>query len=220
MLVNSAFSVIKNKMTTIILPGMGADSRMYPYEKYGHIQDVIFSEWPEYKNETTLKAVALSVIEQHKINSNMVVGGSSLGGMVAVEIAKAVGIKQVILIGSTTHPKYINPLLQKLSGLSEITPVKIIQFLADMANISGKNELLSMFQKSDSRFIKAMCKALFKWEGLTDYQCKVCHIHGKKDKVILPPENNVELISEGGHLISMTHSERVANFINENKNIY
>jgi len=196
---------------------MGADSTMYLYEKYKHIQDVIFSEWPEYKNETTLKAVALRVIEQHKITSNMVVGGSSLGGMVAVEIAKAVGIKQIILVGSATNYKYINPLLQKLSALSEITPVKIIQILAGKANISGKNELLSMFQKSDSRFIKAMCKALFKWEGLADFQCKVCHIHGKQDKVILPPENNVEIIPDGGHLISMTHSEIVANFINENK---
>jgi hypothetical protein len=62
-----------------------------------------------------------------------------------------------------------------------------------------------------------MCKALFKWEGLRDYKCKICHIHGKLDKVILPPENKVEIVSDGGHLISMTHSEIVAAFIYNNR---
>ncbi len=207
-------------MTTIILPGMGADATMYPIEYFGSINDILFIEWPEYNGEKTLMAVAERVIELHKINSEMVVGGSSLGGMVAIQIAKILGIKKVILIGSATSPQFINPILKKSSGLSEITPVKLIQILAGKVNATGNHELLSMFKRADSRFIKAMCKALFLWEGLGDFQCEVCQIHGQLDKVIFPPKDNVEIISGGGHLISMTHSDLVAEFIYNNKNIH
>lgn len=198
---------------------MGADSTMYPKRSYEYLQNITFAEWPEYKNETSLQAVAERVIEQYEIHSNMVVGGSSLGGMVAIQIAKIVKIKKVILIGSATEPKFINPLLQKLRGLSEITPVKFIQILAGKINISGKNELLTMFSNSDSRFIKAMCKALFHWEGLGEYSCEVCHIHGQLDKIISPPKNNVTIIPNGGHLISMTNSDVVAEYIYKNNSL-
>jgi pimeloyl-ACP methyl ester carboxylesterase len=204
-------------MKTIILPGMGANSNMYPKEKYNKLQDVIFANWPKYDGELSVEEVAKKVIDIHQINNEMVAGGSSLGGMVAIEIAKIVGITKVILIGSATNSDYINPLLQKLSGLAEITPVKIIQVLTGKVNQYASNEPLSMFEESDSNFIKAMCKALFKWEGLGKFNCDVCQIHGEKDLVIFPPKNNVKIILGGGHLISITHAEEVANFINKNK---
>ncbi len=204
-------------MKTIILPGMGANSNMYPREKYISLQDVIFTDWPKYDGELSLEAVAKKVINQHQINNEMIVGGSSLGGMVAIEIAKTIGLKKVILIGSATNPDYINPLLQKLSNLAEITPVKIIQVLTGKVNKYSKNELLNMFEESDRKFIKAMCKALFEWEGIGKFNGDVCQIHGEKDLVIFPPKKNVKIIPGGGHLISMSHAEEVANFLYKNR---
>ncbi len=199
---------------------MGANSKMYPKKNYDKLHDVTFAEWPKYENETSIQAVAEKIIEQHSIKTNMIVGGSSLGGMVAIQIAKIVGIKKVILIGSATEPKFINPLLKKLRKLSQITPVKFIQILAGKINVAGKNNLLTMFSESDTHFIKAMCKAIFLWEGLGDYECEICHIHGQLDKVIIPPKTNVRIIPGGGHLISMTHSEVVADFIFKNINLH
>lgn len=198
---------------------MGADSSMYSAEHFKKINEISFVEWPEYKGEKTIDEVAERLIDLHKIDNEMVVGGSSLGGMVATQIAKTLGIKKVFLIGSATSPQFINPLLKRFSGLSEITPVHLIQILAGKVPVTGKHQLLSMFKQADSHFIKAMCKALFSWEGLGEYQGEVCHIHGQLDKVILPPKENVEIIPDGGHLISMTHSEIVANFIYENMKI-
>ncbi len=205
-------------MKTIILPGMGANSNMYPQEKYTYLRDVIFTNWPKYNGDASLEAVAKKIIEVYQINNGMIVGGSSLGGMVAIEIAKILSLNKVILIGSATDPDYINPILQKLSNLAEITPIKIIQVLTGKVNKYSKNELLNMFEDSDSKFIKAMCKALFKWEGIGKFDGDVCQIHGEKDLVIFPPKKNVKIIPGGGHLISMSHAEEVANFINKNKN--
>ena len=97
-------------MKTILLPGMGANSKMYPVEKYSILQDVVFADWPKYNGEETLEAMAQSIIHHYDISSEMAVGGSSLGGMVAIEIAKLTDIKHVILIGSARNPENINPL--------------------------------------------------------------------------------------------------------------
>lgn len=204
-------------MMTIILPGMGANSNMYPKEKYNSLENVIFAEWPVYEGEDTIGTIARKIIDQYQINSEMVVGGSSFGGIVAIEIAKTIGINKAILIGSATDPACINPLLKKLSNLAEITPFQFIQALTGTVNRYMNSELLQMFEESDSEFIRAMCTALFKWEGLCGFACDIHHIHGEKDLVIFPPRQNVKIIPGGGHLISITHAEEVASFINENK---
>ncbi len=72
-----------------------------------------------------------------------------------------------------------------------------------------------MFERADSRFMKAMCKAIFKWEGIGNYHCNICHIHGAADKVIFPPKEDVEIIKGAGHLVAMTHGERVSKFIRD-----
>ncbi len=200
-------------MKTIILPGMGADSSMYQNDPYQKLSRVTFADWPLYNGENTIEAVAKSVINQYNIETTTIIGGSSLGGMVAVEIAKILGIKKVILIGSATSPDYVNQVLQKISRLSDITPIKLIQLFSGKANLIGKNEILSMFEQADGNFIKTMCKAIFKWKGIENYNCELCHIHGANDLVISPPKDNVKIIEDGGHLISITHSDIVAKYI-------
>lgn len=196
---------------------MGANSNMYPKEKYTYLRDVLFINWPKYDGEVSLEKVARAIIDRHQINNEMVVGGSSLGGMVAIEIAKIIGLKKIILIGSATDPDYINPLLRKLSDLAEFTPFKIIQVLTGKVNKYSRIELLNMFEESDSKFIKAMCSALFEWEGIGKFNGDVCQIHGEKDLVIFPPKQEVKILPGGGHLTSMSHAEEVANFIYKNK---
>jgi pimeloyl-ACP methyl ester carboxylesterase len=203
-------------MKTIILPGLGADSRMYPAPSYERLSDVVFAQWPEYTGETTLEDVAESVIARYKITKDMIVGGASLGGMVAIEIAKIVGIGKVLLIGSATRPSYVNPALEKLSTLAEITPIKLIQILIDKTNLGYYHVAISMFEQSNPDFFRAMCKAIFKWKGRGGYNGAVCQIHGSDDMVIFPPAENVQIVHGGGHVISMSHGHIVAGFIEKN----
>lgn len=198
---------------TLILPGMGADSAMYPVEHYQHLRNVTYVDWPAYKDERTIRELSLRVIDEYGIASDMIVGGSSLGGMVAVEIAKILGVRTVILIGSATTPDKVNPVLKMFGRLSSIAPFDFLQLLAGRVNIAGDNDVVNMFQRSDTRFIKAMCKAIFRWDGIGKYRCAIRHIHGRLDTVIYPPDNGAEIITQGGHLISMTHGKEVAAFI-------
>lgn len=203
-------------METIILPGMGADSRMYSAPFYRKLPGVQFIDWFQYRNEQTISDAAKRIIGQHNITEKHIVGGSSLGGIVAAEIANQIKIEKLILIGSTLTPINVNPILKALSKLANIAPVDLIQTFAGKVGQTLENELIEMFSKAESSFIRAMCKAIFEWKGNSEPHCEVCHIHGVKDNVIYPPKNGIELIKDGGHLIAITHSSIVSKFIGIN----
>lgn len=202
-------------MTTYILPGIGADATMYG-PAFKNVQDVQCLDWPIYHNEKSIKDISIRIIREYNIDSSDIVGGSSLGGIVAAEIAKNVEVKKIVLIGSTLTAENISPILKKLSVLSEIVPIHLIQAFAGKASLIDKNNLLKMFSTVDSAFIKAMCKAVFEWEGNPLPQCDYSHIHGAKDFIIYPPKTGAKIIDDGGHLIALSHEEEVAEFIREN----
>jgi pimeloyl-ACP methyl ester carboxylesterase len=205
-------------LTTYILPGIGADATMYG-PAFKKLKDVQYLDWPSYNNEKSIKDISLRIINEYTIHASDIVGGSSLGGIVSAEIAKNAKIKKIILIGSTLTAENISPILKKLSALSEIAPINLIQALAGKASLINKNHLLKMFSTVDSAFIKAMCKAVFEWDGNPLPQCDYSHIHGAKDLVIYPPKTGATIIDDGGHLIALSHEEEVTEFIRVNTNL-
>jgi pimeloyl-ACP methyl ester carboxylesterase len=183
---------------------------------FKNLKNVHYLDWPTYNNEKSIKDISIRIINEYNIDSSDIVGGSSLGGIVAAEIAKNTEVKKIILIGSTLTPQNISPILKKLSVLSEIAPIHLIQVFAGKASLINKNHLLKMFSKVDSAFIKAMSKAVFEWGGNPVPQCYYSHIHGAKDLVIYPPKTGATIIDDGGHLIPISHEEEVAAFIKAN----
>jgi hypothetical protein len=69
-----------------------------------------------------------------------------------------------------------------------------------------------MFAGSEASFVRAMCAAIFEWEGLGASATKVCRIHGKHDLVI-PPPPSADLLLDGGHVISISHAWECVEFI-------
>jgi len=193
-----------------ILPGMGANSNMYsgPWRK---IPDAMFIDWPRYNGEKTISEVAERIIRQYRIMQSDSVAGSSLGGIVSLEIAKKLGIRNVYLFGSAVSKSEINPLLRLLSPLSEITPIKFIKAIVG----KFENEILSMFNSSEAEFIKAMCHAVSNWQGYKGDQSIIKRIHGEKDKII-SCFGVCKKIKDGGHLIVMTHAADCIEIINRN----
>ena len=202
-------------MTTYILPGIGADATMYG-PVFRKLNDVQYLDWPIYDNEKSIKDISLRIINKYNICSSDIVGGSSLGGIVAAEIAKNIEVKKIVLIGSTLTPLNISPILKKLSVLSEIAPIHLIQTFVGKASLINKNHLIKMFSTVDSTFIKAMSKAVFEWDGNPQPQCDYSHIHGARDIVIFPPKTGARIIDDGGHLIPISHEEEVVEFIKVN----
>jgi pimeloyl-ACP methyl ester carboxylesterase len=189
------------------LPGMGADHRMFP-EPWSQLPDFIAHDWPGYSGEITLGDVALALCDKYAIRDGDSLIGASLGGMVACEITKIRKIETLYLIGSAINKQEVNSLLIALSSLAEITPVEWLKFSA------GKipSDLMQMFAEADAAFVRTMCRAIATWDGLPAPNTRLYRIHGRYDFVI-PLPHAVDLVLNGGHLITMTHAQECVAFI-------
>jgi pimeloyl-ACP methyl ester carboxylesterase len=188
---------------------MGATAAMYNGLKHKLGFHVNFLNWPDYRGEKTYADVARRIIKEHAIGSEDVVGGSSLGGMVALEIARLMRVRAVVLLGSAVNRQEVQTLLTILSPLATAAPVTIIQALA------GKHQNLvsTMFADSNPEFIRAMCSYLPSWTGYDGPMEKVFRLHGKKDHVIPCPTSGCEVIETAGHLLAITHAAETADFL-------
>jgi len=171
---------------------------------------VKFLEWPTYNGESSLTETAARVVEEAGITSGDVVGGSSLGGMVALEIAKVIDVAGVILIGSATRPAEISRLLRMLAPLAAISPFGLTQTVAGKI---GDSRALEMYQMADPRFIRAMCQALPSWEGFRGPPEVLHRIHGDSDHIIPVPEGTAHVVSGAGHLLAITHPDECVEFV-------
>lgn len=193
---------------------MGADSSMYGAE-FRKIDKIIIINWPEYENETSLTQLAKKIIKLYKIQEGDIVGGSSLGGMIAAEISKHVKLKKIFLIGSSLLSININPLLRQGSKFIRIIPIHFIQKIASYVTVlfhGYTRKILEMFSKSNASFVKAMCLAVFEWDACHFPRCEVCKIHGGKDRIIFPDKDS-SIIKNAGHMLTMTHEILIVDFI-------
>ena len=177
---------------------MGATASMYG-EAWRERLDGQFHDWPKWQGEQTLTAITKSIIEAHKVEAGDTVVGTSLGGIIACEIANLIELERIVLIGSARRKEEVNQILSLLHPLIDLAPIAFIQMS------SGKlpGDLFEMFTHSDPAFIKNMSKAIFTWEGLQS-KVPVLRIHGTNDLVI-PNPDETDYAIYGGHLIVMTH---------------
>jgi pimeloyl-ACP methyl ester carboxylesterase len=196
-----------DKAMIYVLPGMGADNRMYA-GPWRSLPGCVFLDWPANAQEESIAGIADRVLATAGIPDGATLVGSSLGGIVACEIAKLRRIEKLFLVGSARNNEEISSILRILHPLIDLAPLTFIQ------RASGKipGELLEMFSASDARFIWNMCWAIFVWDGLLENTVLVCRIHGRFDLVI-PPPPDVDILIEGGHLIAMTHAAECVRFI-------
>jgi hypothetical protein len=180
---------------------MGATSAMYG-GPWRDLPDSDAIDWPEYQGEKTIAQIAARLIAEHNISTEDSIIGSSLGGIVALEIHAIINLQQVVLLGSAVSRTEINPLLVALAPLAKITPLGLIQHLA------GKSDALlpTMYAKVDADFVRAMCLAISNWNGYAGDTQAVTRIHGQRDHIIRC-QTDATIIPNAGHLIAITHAK-------------
>lgn len=82
---------------------MGADASMYG-GTFRDLDEIGNVNWPKYNNEQSIAELTARLIREYGIQPHDIVGGSSLGGIAAAEIARHVHLRSLIPIGSTVFP--------------------------------------------------------------------------------------------------------------------
>jgi pimeloyl-ACP methyl ester carboxylesterase len=191
------------------LPGMGADRRVFP-GAWQELADVKFVEWAPYASANSIPELAAAIAEREGIADGNSLIGTSLGGMVACEIARLRKIDRLVLVASAVNRDEVSGLLAILRAFAPYAPVKLVKTLG--ASVPG--DLAAMMGDADEKFVRAMCAAILDWGGVDAAYPGLIRIHGAHDLVILPPRR-ADLMLNGGHLIAMTHAEECVAFIEQ-----
>jgi len=203
------------------ISGLGADEQAFsklvlpgitPY----HIQ------WKIPAHNETIETYATRM-RQEITEPDPIIIGLSFGGIMAIEIAKQISCKKIILISSIKHRRE-KPMLFNLSaaaGLHKLLP---------MASFSKPNRLLYYFfgvhqnkraQELINRLMTFMHPAYLQWavHQIVNWQNDIVprnlvHIHGKADQVLPAEKIKADyLIEKGSHFMVWTRAKELSEIL-------
>ena len=200
-----------------LIPGLGADTRIYNNIDLGD-NEVIPVNWIEPNKTDTLTTYAQNLIKQYNIIRNSIVIGNSLGGMLAIEIAKQVPLKKVILISSIKTvdetPWYFKPLralpVHKILPTGLLTSARFLMRLVFGAMNDDDFWLFNdMLQKTSPTFVKWAIGAVIKWDNKT-IPPNVHHITGDRDHVFdYKRIKDATIVKGGTHIMIFDKSRQI-----------
>ncbi|MDZ7615877.1 MAG: alpha/beta hydrolase [Patescibacteria group bacterium] len=211
----------------ILLPGVGADARLFEPQREV-FPDLVVPDWLPPEPEESLPHYGARMAEAmaplFRNDGPAVLGGVSFGGMVAYEAARHVRPTVVVQIASCRSRHAVRALLRAtrpvapvaLPGLLRTAKMLSPLALELLTHLKTKQRdfFVAMFKEADSAFMKWALTAILAWEPCPPLDVPVRQIHGRRD-LLLPVENvdADEIVATGGHLINMTHAAEVNAFI-------
>ncbi len=214
----------QEKTNVYFLAGQGADHRLFDSIQLdsGFVMKHIKYTIP--KRGMRMKDYASALINQIDTTNKFFLVGTSLGGMLAAEMAELVSPEKVVIISSAKIRKELpfRYRFQKYIPVFELIPRFIIKggalVLQPIVEPDSKNNrptFKAMMKDKDSRFLKRTIRMIVNWDR-KNLNTEIVHIHGDSDKTI--PIRNVVFdhrIVNGSHMMTLTRFEQINQILNE-----
>ncbi len=174
--------------------------------------------------QETLPNYALRMAGAMGFRPGDAVGGFSLGGMLALEIARQCQASRILLLSSCTHPGFLHPSFHFFGRLARWTPQSVLQFLFsylptamrligmhDAKNAAFLREIMGSFPPALLRQLPAM---VLDWRGC-EPAAPCFALHSEHDWLIRPPLHLAELtlLPGNSHLTALPQPEATRNFL-------
>jgi len=209
----------------ILLPGLGADHRLFEDQK--SIPGVQVATLPRPVSGESFRTYAIRTWSELLPAEPVWAGGFSFGGMLALEAAREASFrsrfKGIVLISSCRSRRAITDGFRRQQALTGWIPAPIAAFGARAFlggsfirknGISGRHADLvrAMAAELDVVALRCGARACAEWdfEGPEkEYpELAVRQIHGARDSVIPPlPGDADTVLADAGHLLQYTHAE-------------
>jgi len=188
-----------------LIAGLGADTRVYNNIDLNEYE-VICVDWVLPHKTDTLTTYAQKLIYQYNILNNSIVIGNSLGGMIAVEMAKIIPVRKVILISSIKTideaPWYFR--FFRMIPVYKIVPNSLLNSMGFMIEVFfGKMNAADswlfkdMLKNSSPVFMKWAMDAVLKWDN-TIVPPHIVQIGGDQDLIFSYKRIRGATIVKGG----------------------
>jgi pimeloyl-ACP methyl ester carboxylesterase len=176
---------------------------------------------PSDKDEP-IEDYAKRMAEKIDTSENVVLLGTSFGGILSIEIAKHILVDKIIFISSVKNRKEMNPLMKikNSSKLLDFIPDSFVKktieagyeigskIVPDLKEIKNE-EIGEMIHNISGTLEKWIIKKINTWKGENEVE-NFLHLHGDKDPVF-PIKNikNCEKIEGGNHNMVIVKSELI-----------
>lgn len=177
---------------------------------------------PNEEKDESIEDYAKRMAESIKDNENIVLLGTSFGGILSIEISKHIPIERIIFVSSVKNRKEMNPLMKikNSSKLLDFIPDSFVKktietgydigskIVPDLKEIKN-DEISTMIHNIDGKLEKWIIKKINNWNGENTVK-NFLHLHGDKDPVF-PIKNikNHELIKGGNHNMIIMKSKQI-----------
>jgi len=206
-----------------LVAGLGADTRVYNNIDLKE-HEVVCVDWIEPNQTDTLSTYAQKLIIQYHISTGSVVIGNSLGGMIAVEMAKLIPLQKVILISSiktVSEAPWYFPLFRLLPVYKIIPGRWYKSFRVFIRFAFGKmtaDELWlfqDMLKTSSPVFLKWAMTAVLHWDNKIA-PANVFQVIGDKDKVFSYKRIKAATVIKGGtHIMIFDKAKQLSKILRE-----
>lgn len=210
-------------MRLVLLPGLGADAALFDPQSPAFPRLEV-PGWLSPHPGESLEAYAARMASQVEAGPDLVLGGVSFGGMVALEMARVLQPRAVVLIASCRSGASIRGPMRTLAhawcrlptGLVRGTPAAapVIAWCFGARTPQGHALIRHFLETRSPGFVQWGLRAIMDWRPGPAPSCPVFHIHGGADRLIpcaLVSANHV--VPEAGHLVNVTHAEDVNRFL-------
>lgn len=210
-------------MKVYFISGLAADSRVFKHIRLPIGYDAVYLDWITPLKNESLTSYSLRLAEKINIKEEFALIGLSMGGMIAIEIAKRYPPNTTILLssipvsGQLPSPYKVAHFLR----IQMIIPPRLLKSLSIIKRyfsdetIEDKIMLRQVIRECNPSFIRWAITAILKWRNDKIPQ-PMWHIHGNKD-VILPIRYTkpTHVISNGTHLMVMSKANELNKLLEE-----
>lgn len=206
-----------------MLPGLGADHRVFE-EQIRDFPHLRTPSWIRPRDRETLTEYAERFARWLNLQPGSVIGGSSFGGMVALEMARRPWVREnlagIVLISACRSRHAISTSFRYQAWLANHSSDKALRKRllkqADRAGIVEglgrryRNRLIEMARRADLDFhrwaMRESCRWHFNGPEVEYSDVPILHVHGRHDRTIPMISGEPTVLLDGGHHIPFTHS--------------
>jgi esterase/lipase len=204
-------------MKVYFISGLGADQRAFRALQFDGIEPV-YLPWLEPQRNESIEMYAKRMAEKITLPEPVIVG-LSFGGMMAIEIAKHIPVKKIILL-SSAKTKYELPFYFRICRwvpLHRILPLgtmarnpKVMTLLFGARTAEQQRTLADVINNDIRGFNDWAIDKVVNWKN-TVYPDQVTHIHGSSDKLLLCRNVKADhIIRHGSHLMVVNQAKEVS----------
>jgi len=214
-------------MRIFLLPGLGADERLFAYQTK-EIPHIVVPPWIPPIYGEGLAEYARRLLPTLCLNSDDYIGGMSFGGQLALEMARQAKCKGVLLVAANRRSSEISSAFRLQTRLLNTLPEEFVRTALRNMVIPRleKDEKLSsepvqwlheMSESMDFSFFKWSVLATAHWDydfNPSDFNTPIFQVRGENDNIIsISKPSEVDTIPAAGHLINYTHPEELNKWI-------